>query len=96
MNGRQLADEARRRCPKLKVLFTTRYTRNAIIHHGRLDPGVEMKRLTFKRLTFIDNSHAYPILQGTNGHLGPREARREAGFDFTLSAEIALTNALYV
>jgi DNA-binding response OmpR family regulator len=26
----------------LKVLFTTGYTRNAIVHHGRLDPGVEM------------------------------------------------------
>ena len=40
MNGRQLADEAAKRRPALKVLFTTGYTRNAIIHHGRLDPGV--------------------------------------------------------
>ena len=42
MNGRQLADEAVRRHPGLKVLFTTGYTRNAIVHHGRLDPGVQM------------------------------------------------------
>lgn len=42
MNGRQLADEARRRWPALKVLFTTGYTRNAIVHHGRLDPDVEL------------------------------------------------------
>jgi two-component system NtrC family sensor kinase len=42
MNGRQLADEARRRRPDLKVLFTTGYTRNAIIHHGRLDADVEL------------------------------------------------------
>jgi len=42
MNGRQLADEARRRRPDLKVLFTTGYARNAIVHHGRLDPGVEL------------------------------------------------------
>jgi CheY-like chemotaxis protein len=41
MNGRQLADEARHRCSNLLVLFTTGYTRNAIIHQGRLDPGVE-------------------------------------------------------
>jgi PAS domain S-box-containing protein len=41
-NGRQLADEAVRRRPQLKVLFTTGYTRNAIVHHGRLDPGVQM------------------------------------------------------
>jgi signal transduction histidine kinase len=42
MNGRQLADEAIRRKPKLKVLFTTGYTANAIVHHGRLDPDVEL------------------------------------------------------
>lgn len=40
MNGRALADEALRRRPNLKVLFTTGFTRNAIIHNGLLDPGV--------------------------------------------------------
>jgi CheY-like chemotaxis protein len=42
MNGRQLADEARKRHPNLKVLFTTGYARNAIVHNARLDPGVEL------------------------------------------------------
>jgi PAS domain S-box-containing protein len=42
MNGRQLAEEARRRSPDLGVLFTTGYARNAIVHDGRLDPGVEL------------------------------------------------------
>jgi signal transduction histidine kinase/CheY-like chemotaxis protein len=42
VNGRELAEEAVRRHPGLKVLFTTGYTRNAIIHHGRLDPGVHL------------------------------------------------------
>jgi signal transduction histidine kinase len=42
LNGRQLADQARQRQPSLKVLFTTGYARNAIVHHGRLDPGVEL------------------------------------------------------
>ncbi len=41
-NGRQLADAARRDRPELKVLFTTGYARDAIVHHGRLDPGVEL------------------------------------------------------
>jgi CheY-like chemotaxis protein len=42
LNGRELADEAIRRRPGLKVLFTTGYARNAIVHQGRLDPGVEL------------------------------------------------------
>ncbi len=41
-NGRQLADAARQRRPTLKVLFTTGYARNAIVHHGRLDPGLDL------------------------------------------------------
>jgi CheY-like chemotaxis protein len=53
MNGRQLADEAVRQRPGLKVLFTTGYTRNAIVHHGRLDSGVEMigKPFTLQELS---------------------------------------------
>ena len=50
-NGRQLADEAMRRRPGLKVLFTTGYTRNAIVH-GQLDAGVQMigKPFSFREL----------------------------------------------
>ena len=40
MNGRLLADEALKRRSGLKVLFTSGYTENAIVHHGRLDAGV--------------------------------------------------------
>ena len=42
MNGRQLADEVARRRPGIKILFTTGYTRNAIVHHGRLDGGLHL------------------------------------------------------
>jgi PAS domain S-box-containing protein len=40
MNGRRLVDEAQKRRPDLKTLFTSGYTENAIVHHGRLDSGV--------------------------------------------------------
>jgi signal transduction histidine kinase len=39
-NGKKLADEALRRRPGLKVLFTTGYTANAVVHGGVLDAGV--------------------------------------------------------
>ena len=42
MNGRQLADEARQILPGLRVLYTTGYTRNAVVHNGILDPGVAL------------------------------------------------------
>jgi len=42
MNGRQLADQALSLRPGLRVLFTSGYARNAIVHQGRLDPGVEL------------------------------------------------------
>jgi two-component system NtrC family sensor kinase len=42
MNGRELANMAAQLRPGLPVLFATGYTRNAIIHHGRLDANVEL------------------------------------------------------
>jgi PAS domain S-box-containing protein len=42
MSGRQLADRARVKRPNLKVLYTTGYTRNAIVHNGMLDPGTNL------------------------------------------------------
>jgi signal transduction histidine kinase/CheY-like chemotaxis protein len=42
VNGRQIATEVLAAYPMIKVLFTTGYTRNAIVHQGRLDPGVNL------------------------------------------------------
>jgi signal transduction histidine kinase/CheY-like chemotaxis protein len=42
MNGRQLSEAMKARRQDLKVLFMTGYSRNAIVHQGRLDPGVEL------------------------------------------------------
>jgi PAS domain S-box-containing protein len=52
MSGRELSDAARKIRPELKILYTSGYTRNAIVHGGRLDAGVELlpKPFTFKDL----------------------------------------------
>ncbi|WP_461357411.1 ATP-binding protein [Bradyrhizobium sp. USDA 4454] len=42
MNGRQVADAVTARLPSVRVLFTSGYTEDAIIHHGRLDPDVTL------------------------------------------------------
>jgi CheY-like chemotaxis protein len=42
MNGRQLADTAVAKRPGLRILFMTGYSGNAIVHQGRLDPGVSL------------------------------------------------------
>jgi CheY-like chemotaxis protein len=41
-NGRELADEAVKRRPGLKVLYMTGYSRDVILRHGRLAPGVHV------------------------------------------------------
>ena len=46
-NGRVLADKVRQVYPAVPVLFTTGYTRNAIVHQGRLDPDVQLLNKPF-------------------------------------------------
>ena len=52
--GRVLADAAMKLRPDLRVLYTTGYSRNAIVHGGRLDAGVNLitKPFTFEALAF--------------------------------------------
>jgi CheY-like chemotaxis protein len=52
MNGRELAEAVRANRPELPVLFTTGYARNAIVHHGRLDAGINLlsKPFTYAEL----------------------------------------------
>ena len=52
MTGADISREAKARHPGLRVLFATGYARNAIFHHGRLDPGVELltKPFTYAEL----------------------------------------------
>jgi FixJ family two-component response regulator len=49
MDGSQLAKEVARRRPEARVLFTSGYTETAMIHHGRLDPGVLLLQKPHRR-----------------------------------------------
>jgi FixJ family two-component response regulator len=44
LNGRELADQLHHRQTGLRVLFMTGYSRNAIVHQGRLDAGVSLRQ----------------------------------------------------
>jgi CheY-like chemotaxis protein len=44
-----LARKARERLPDIAVLFTSGYTQNAIVHGGRLDPGVDLLTKPYSR-----------------------------------------------
>ncbi len=50
VSGRQLSERIRTQRPNLPVLFTTGYTRNAIVHHGRLDPDVQLINKPYSQL----------------------------------------------
>ncbi len=65
LNGRQLADVVKEIRPSLPVLFTTGYTRNAIVHHGKLDDDVDLlnkpytqRDLALKVRAILDRSRA--------------------------------------
>jgi signal transduction histidine kinase len=49
ITGRQLADEVVRRRPGAKVLYTSGYTENAIVHQGRLDSGVMLLSKPYRK-----------------------------------------------
>lgn len=53
MNGKLVADAVRDRFPEVKVIFTTGYTRNAIVHNGTVEPGVNLllKPFTLEQLS---------------------------------------------
>ncbi len=50
-NGRELANAFRQRDPDIKVLYTSGYTENAIVHHGRLDAGTQLLAKPYKKET---------------------------------------------
>jgi len=49
MSGRELADKVATIRPGVKVLYTSGYTDNAIVHHGKLDDGVMLLTKPYRR-----------------------------------------------
>lgn len=48
ISGKEVATEAARIDPQMKLLFMSGYAENAIVHHGRLDPGVNLLSKPFR------------------------------------------------
>ncbi|MGY2931902.1 KaiC/GvpD/RAD55 family RecA-like ATPase/CheY-like chemotaxis protein [Bradyrhizobium sp. GM6.1] len=69
LTGAQVATQAKALRPTLKVLFTTGYARNAIIHHGRLDKGVQ---LIVKPFSFTDLAAKVRDVLDSSGLTAPR------------------------
>jgi len=55
MSGRDVANEFEKRFPDAAILFTSGYTANSIVHHGRLDEGVELLGKPFTRLALAQS-----------------------------------------
>ena len=58
LNGRELAEQAMAMHPALKVLYTSGYTENAIVHHGRLDRGVHLLPKPYRSIDLARKVHA--------------------------------------
>ena len=63
MNGRQMADAARRSRPELKVLFITGYAENAAVGNGHLEPGMHLLTKPFAMDTLASRIHG--VITGT-------------------------------
>jgi PAS domain S-box-containing protein len=70
ISGRQLADLASQQRPGLKILYTSGYTENAIVHHGRLDPDVQLLSKPYRRAELARRLRKIldePTTSGSNG-----------------------------
>lgn len=70
-NGRILSEELVRQNPELKVLFMTGYSRDALVHHGRLDAGVSLLQKPVTQRDLAKGLRA--LLKGSAGRQSPQQ-----------------------
>jgi signal transduction histidine kinase len=58
MTGVEIAEEAKRRQPGIKVLYATGYAENAVVHNGHLDPGVILVNKPYRRAELLGKVRA--------------------------------------
>lgn len=65
MNGKELADTIRARRAGVKVLYTSGYTDDAVVHDGHLDPGVALLRKPYRKVVLSQKLRE--VLSGSSG-----------------------------
>ena len=85
MNGRQLAEQVIKRRPSIKILYTSGYSENAIVHHGRLDPDVLLLPKPYRR-TDLDRMIRL-ALEGSTDQTEGRIVSCASVAEFSVAAE---------
>jgi PAS domain S-box-containing protein len=68
LDGRQLANEARKLRPDLPVLFTSGFSENGVFHHGRIDPSIHLISKPYRRADLARKIRI--VLEGADGANG--------------------------
>ncbi len=55
MNGVEIAEEAKRLQPRIKVLYTSGYAEDAVVHQGQLDTGVTLINKPYRSAALLEN-----------------------------------------
>jgi len=75
LNGADVAREARRLQPRIKVIYTTGYADNAVVHDGKLGAGITMISKPYSRVTLLEEVHAVMVHSRPESDSGRAEHR---------------------
>jgi two-component SAPR family response regulator len=53
MNGVEIAEQAKQLQLNIKVIYTTGYAENSVVHNGKLDPGVTLVSKPYRRAELL-------------------------------------------